>query len=118
MAEKKFGCIMYEDVFTRLDEHFDDNALGRILRAAYRYGFWSELPNLSDGTEDYACSELMGVFDRNRDSYDKQSKDGQISAAIRYAKTEDDLIERLHGIEGIVNHEIFEAKQKWKDKRR
>lgn len=116
MSENKFGCIVYEDVFNRLDKRLSDEALGRIFRAAYNYGFFGEIPQLTDPTEDYACADLMSVFDRNREAYEKQTRDGQISAAIKYAKTLEDLDERLTGIDGLTSHDIFEIRNRWKSR--
>lgn len=115
MSESKFGCIVYEDVFSRLDKRFDDQALGRIMRAAFTYGFFGVMPELKDPTEDYACADLMSVFDRNREAYDNRSRDGKINAAIKHAKSIEDLDERLSGIDGITNHDLFEIHRRYKD---
>lgn len=116
MAEKKYGCIIYEDVFDRLDSTFTDEELGRILRAAYTYGFHGVIPDLQSPIEKYACAELQSLFDRNKEGYDKQTRDGQIAAAKRYAKTEDDLKDRLEDIEGLTNYEKMELVRDWRSK--
>lgn len=114
--DKKYGCILFEDVFNRLDKTFTDEQLGRILRSAYNYGFYGVIPELTDPVEAYACSELQGVFDRNRESYEKPILDGKINAAKRYAKTADQLKERLKDIDGLTEHEKFEILRDWKNK--
>ena len=114
--ETKYGCIIFEDVFDRLDKTFDDEQLGRILRAAYNYGFNGVVPELTEPVEIYACSELQSIFDRNRESYDKQTTEGKVAAAKRYAKTADSLKERLNEIDGLTEYQKFEILRDWKDK--
>lgn len=118
--KEKFACMIYPDVFDRLDTFFKSNeSFGRILRAAMNYGFKDIPPALDDPTEQYACSELTSIFDRNRDSYNKRSRDGQIATAIQYATDAEDLTGRLKAIdENITNYEISQITQKWKKRRR
>lgn len=114
-TEKKFGCIIYEDVFDRMDKTFNDEQLGRILRSALNYGFHAVIPELESPFEQYACSELQSIFDRNRESYVDASKSGSIGSAIRHAKTIDELDDRLASIDGITNFQIHEARKKWQE---
>lgn len=119
MSERnKFACYLYQDQFERLNETFDDATLGRILRAAFTFGFTGELVELSEPIEKYACRELTDSFARNRESYEQKSVDGSINAAIKYAKNEEDLKNRLAGIEGITSFQQFEAVKRFREKRK
>ena len=113
-----FACMIYNDTFERLSKTFNDDSLGRVLRAAFNYGFTGELPELEDPTESYACGELIDTFKRNKESYNQQSIEGSINASIQWAKTEADLRQRLAGIEGITSHEEFEAIKRWRSMKR
>lgn len=110
----RFACMIYEDIFKRLDRTFDDESLGRVLRAAINYGFTGEEPKLSSPVEEYACGELTDSFDRNKESYDQKSINGSINANILWAKNEEDLKNRLSGIENITQIEIHEAVRRFK----
>lgn len=114
--DTRYGCIIFEDVFDRLDKTFDDEQLGRILRAAYNYGFNGVIPELTEPVEVYACSELQGIFDRNRESYDKQTIDGKVASAKRYAHSVDDLKDRLNEIDGLLEHQKAQIVIDWKKK--
>lgn len=118
MKEKnKFACMIYQDVFERMSKTFDDETLGRVLRAAFDYGFTGKEPELESPVENYACGELTSTFDRNRDSYNKRSRDGQIATAIQYSASKDDLLERLAAIDPEMKpFEQNEIYQKWKKK--
>lgn len=117
MSERnKFACYIYEDQFDRLSRTFNDESFGRIMRAAFEFGFNGVVPELESPIELYACGELMDSFKRNRESYDGKSIDGQINAAIRHAKNEEDLKRRLEGIEGLTSHQQFEAVKRYRDK--
>jgi len=113
-----FACMIYSDTFERLSKTFDDESLGRVLRAALNFGFTGELPELSSPVEDYACGELIDTFKRNKDSYNQQSIEGSINAHIQWAKSEADLKDRLSGIEGITPHEIHEAVMRFRSMKR
>ena len=115
--EKYYGCIIFEDVFERLDKFLNDEQLGKVMRSALNYGFNGVLPEAFENPiEEYAFSELKSAFDRNKESYDEQSINGKIGSAIKYAKTLDELHERLESIDGLANFEKAEAVKKWKEK--
>lgn len=105
MSEKKYGCMIFEDQFERLDRVFDDSALGRVIRSAFRKTYYGEENTLEDGKEWYACDELTTSFERNKTILDQSSIDGKVGNAMRYAKTLNGFKERLDGIEGLTNYE-------------
>lgn len=111
--DSKFACMIYSDTFERLSKAFNDESLGRVLRAALNFGFAGELPELSSPVEDYACGELIDAFRRNRESYDRKVMEGKINAHIKWAKSQEDLRERLSGIEGCTVRDIDEATRKF-----
>lgn len=116
-TDKKFGCIIFEDAFNRLDKFLDDEQFGRVMRSALNYGFNGELPKPFDSPiEEFAFDELKTTFDRNKESYDDASVNGLIGSAMRYAKSVDDLKDRLENIEGLANYEKADIVKKWKDK--
>lgn len=115
MADKQnnFGCIMYEDVFKRLSNQFDNESLGRVLRSAFNYGFYEIPVDLNDRTEEFACGMLTDIFDRNKCSYDERVTQGRINASIQHAKSINDLDKRLQEF-GLAPHEISEARMRWR----
>ena len=116
-SDKKFGCIIFEDVFERLDKFLNDEQFGKVMRSALDYGFNGVLPEAFENPiEEYAFSELKSAFDRNKESYDEASVNGKIGSAIKYSKTLEELKERLEAIDGLVPFEKAEAVKKWKAK--
>lgn len=113
-----FACMIYNDTFERLSKTFDDESLGRVLRAAFNFGFTGEVPELESPVESYACGELIDTFKRNKESYNQQSIEGSINAHIQWAKTEADLKQRLAGIEGITSHDQYEAIKRFRSMKR
>ena len=118
MSEKKFGCMIFEDQFERLDRVFDDSALGRVIRAAFRKIYYGEENALEDGKEWYACDELTTSFERNKTILDQSSIDGKIGNAIKYAKNEEDFKQRISGIEGLTSHDQYELLLKFRDRKK
>lgn len=116
MKDKKYGCLIFEDVFARLNETFSDESFGRVLKAALDYGFNGVVPELENPLERYACSELTSSFDRNRESYEDSSKNGQIGNAMRYSKDIDDFKHRIKQIDSLTSHDQFELLQKFKER--
>lgn len=116
MKDKKYGCLIFEDVFDRLNDTFDNESFGRVLRAALNYGFNGVKPKLENPLERYACSELTSVFDRNRESYTDSSINGLIGSAMRYAVDLDDFKQRIKQIEGLTSHDQFEQVAKFRNK--
>jgi len=115
--KENFACMIYADTFERLSSTFDDESLGRVLRAALNFGFTGEAPELEIPVEIYACGELVDTFKRNRESYNQQIIEGKINAHIGHAKSEQDLRNRLAGIEGITNFEIAQALKRYRAKK-
>lgn len=114
-TDKKFGCIVFEDAFNRLDKFLDDEQFGRVMRSALNYGFTGELPGeFVSPIEEFAFDELKTTFDRNKESYDDASMNGLIGSAMHHAKTVDNLKDRLENIEGLTNYEKADIIKKWK----
>ena len=117
MKEDRWGCIIYEDQFLRLDKTFSDDAFGRIMKAALRFGFSGadreKAEELEDPTEAFAAGMLQDSFKRNRESYEDQSANGSIGAAMKYARTVEDLRERLSSL-GLESIETARYVNKWK----
>lgn len=113
--EDRWGCIIFEDQFRRLDKTFSDDAFGRIMRAALNFGFYGKdkEEELKDPTEAFAAGWLQDSFKRNRESYEEQTVNGSIGAAMKYARDVEDLRERLTSI-GLPNSEAAMYVIKWK----
>ena len=116
MKDKKYGCLIFEDVFERLNKTFDDESLGRVLRSALDYGFNGVVPELENPLEKYACSELTSTFDRNRESYNDSSTNGKIGNAMRYAVDLEDFKEKIKQIEGLTSHDQYEQIAKFRER--
>lgn len=115
MSEKKYGCLIFEDQFERLDKVFSDAALGRVIRTALRTAYYGEINELEDGMEWYACDELITSFERNKNILVQSSLDGQVGNAMRYAKNLSNFKDRLEGIDGLTNHEKAQWIAKYKE---
>ena len=115
MSKEEKAIVLYRDRIVPLLDVYDDDALGRIIRAYLNYALDGEIIELKNKHENADLKQLRGMHDIITYGHKKKQVTQIINSALRYAESSEDMKRRLE-LKGLDEIDVQDGVDRYFDK--